>query len=272
MKPRPLLLFLLVILVLPVLLSSWNYMGEPLRIAVSKATPNYVNWLKKGNPEIVAVNMSEIEESRVYTELNTCSGLLVTGGVDVNPALYGMPEETGRCQDIDTRRDSLEQLLIRRALEMKMPVVGICRGEQIINVLSGGTLYIDLPSDYRDAAGKPDTSVRHQCADYMHCYHPVRVEKNSLLFKITGCSKGSVTSNHHQAVHVPAPGLSCNAVSPDGVIEGIEWKYPVGKSFMIGVQWHPERMDASDPLSGKLLREFILQSEKYSGSLKQQKK
>jgi putative glutamine amidotransferase len=181
----------------------------------------------------------------------------------LHPGLYGKAEEAGRCEDIDTHRDSLEELLIRSAFDMKMPVLGVCRGEQMINVFLGGTLWIDIPTDYRNEAGKPDTSVHHQCADYLTCFHGVTLVKGTTLSGIIGNENGSVTSNHHQAVRQMAPALKCNARSADGLVEGVEWNNPAGKSFLIGIQWHPERMDTSSAFSGKLAREFIRQAASF---------
>ncbi len=272
MKLRTLIPAVILLLAVPALLSNQQNGGKPMKIAVSKATENYVKWLKKGSPDVEIINMSELPLDQVSARLNECAGLLVTGGVDVNPGLYGKPAEAERCLDIDNHRDSLEQLLIRKALVKKMPVVGICRGEQMINITLGGTLWIDLPTDYRNTAGEQDTSIRHQCADYLNCFHAIRMDTSSILGRIIGNEIGVVTTNHHQAVQKLAPGLRCNATSPDGLTEGIEWEKPAGKSFLAGVQWHPERMDTSNVFSGKLLKEFLLQSEKYLQNQQKAKK
>jgi len=252
-------LILMTTLLIPTGVNSQQIM----KIAVSKASPNYINWLKKGNSAIETLNMYELTVSQAEAQLDQCAGLLVTGGEDINPGLYGQPGEMPRCIDVDIHRDSLEQVLIRLAIVRKMPIVGICRGEQMINVALGGTLYIDLPADFRFEQGNHDTTVHHQCPDYLKCYHKVTAEKNTLLASIAGSGEGFVTSNHHQAVHKVAPGLRVNAKSPDGLVEGIEWKNPEGKSFLVGVQWHPERMDISNTYSGNLLHEFIHQAENY---------
>jgi len=117
------------------------------------------------------------------------------------------------------------------------------RGHQILNVFLGGNLIIDIPKDF-------DTLIKHQCDDYMHCFHRVVVKKNTLLSKMCHCDSSSVTTNHHQAVEQLSPLLVSNANTGDNLIEGIEWRHPEGKSFLLGVQWHPERMDKINPLSG----------------------
>lgn len=255
-----------------------------MKIAVSKATKNYIDWLRKADSGVVFINLYNVSVDSALTELNQCSGLLVTGGEDIQPEYYGKSTEKSLCGDMDPKRDTLEIALIKKALSMNMPVLGICRGEQILNVALGGTLIVDIPLFFKPALGtrysapgnrEPETENRepehksasaiivHQCPDYLKCYHSVTVLPKSLLRTITGCDTGFVTSNHHQAVDQLAPGLRYNAFSQDGLIEGIEWDNPDGKSFLIGVQWHPERMDTSNSMSGKLLRRFYSESEYY---------
>ena len=234
---------------------------EPLRIAVTKASANYVNWLKKGDSSLIIINMYPMQLDSALAGLEKCSGLLVTGGEDVQPGYYGKAQEKNLCTEMDPRRDTLEMALISKALERKMPVLGICRGEQILNVTFGGTLIVDIPFHFEHMPRIHH--VVHQCQDYRQCFHTVNIFPNTLLRKIAGCDHATVTTNHHQAVEQLAPGLAANARSEDGLTEGIEWESPGGKSFLLGVQWHPERMDTSDCLSGSLLKEFIRQSELY---------
>jgi len=189
--------------------------------------------------------------------LNGCSGLLLSGGEDVYPAWYGKEFDTSRCTEMNRRRDSLEMALIGKALEKKMPVFGVCRGEQILNVYLGGKLLIDLPTDYKG-------DIHHQCGDYLKCFHSVKVVPNTLLHRISGVDSSVVTTNHHQAVDILSPLLTSNANSNNQLVEGIEWLNPEGKSFLIGVQWHPERMDEKNPLSGALAKEFIIQAKQFS--------
>ena len=238
---------------------------KPLTIAVTKVSPNYINWLKRADTAVIIVDMYSFSITEAVKKLETCSGLLITGGEDILPAFYHKPELEKYCQDSDVRRDSLEIALIEKALFLKMPVFGICRGEQILNVALGGTLIADIPT-YFSHHDKP--KVLHQCDDYLKCYHSVNVVPGTVLSSIIAAGSGSVASNHHQAAGTLAPGIRCNARSEDGLTEGIEWQLPAGKSFMIGVQWHPERMENKNDFSGKLLQEFFLQVTKYSDSQK----
>jgi putative glutamine amidotransferase len=233
----------------------------PMKIAVTKATKNYINWLKKGDSTLILVNMYPVDIDSALEQLDLCAGLLVTGGEDVQPEYYGKSGDKYLCTEMDPHRDTLEIALIKKAIGMKMPVLGICRGEQILNVTLGGTLIVDIPAHFEQLPRI--YHITHQCEDYLSCFHFVHILPNTLLRSIVGCDTGFVNTNHHQAADMLAPGLLCNARSTDGLTEGIEWEACQDKSFLIGVQWHPERMDTSNALSGKLLREFILRSREF---------
>lgn len=229
----------------------------PLKIGISKASPNYVNWLKRSDPGVQTVDLYMMPIATAVQELGQCSGLLLTGGEDVYPGRYGHESDTLRCTEMNPHRDSLDMALIEKALGLKMPVIGVCRGHQVLNVFLGGTLIIDIPEDF----GK---RITHQCDDYLHCFHEVNVKKSSMLQSISLCASAPVTTNHHQAVDQLSPMLVSNAASDDSLIEGIEWQNPENKSFLIGVQWHPERMDSSNPLSSRIAEEFLLHAATYS--------
>jgi len=230
----------------------------PVKIGISKASPNYINWLSRADSSVITVNLYQMPIDSAVACLRTCDGFLVSGGEDVYPGLYGKEFDTARCTEMNRHRDSLEIALIGKALELKMPIIGICRGHQILNVSLGGTLIVDIPTDV-------PAHLTHQCEDYLHCHHPVKVKGKTQLSLISRCDSAIVTTNHHQAVDHLSPMLAVNAVSGDRVIEGIEWKDSVGKSFLIGVQWHPERMEKNNPLSGKLADIFIEKSKVYHG-------
>jgi putative glutamine amidotransferase len=229
----------------------------PLKIGISKASPNYVNWLKRADSSIQPVDLYTLPVAEAVLQLGLCDGLLLTGGEDVYPGRYGKEYDTLRCTEMNPHRDTLDMALIGKALALKMPVVGICRGHQILNVYLGGTLIIDIPKDVANPA-------IHQCDDYLHCFHPVNLGKSTMIARISRCDSAQVTTNHHQAVDRLSPLLISNASSEDKLTEGIEWKDPEGKSFLLGVQWHPERMDRTNPLSGSIADEFIRQATTYS--------
>ena len=228
-------------------------------IAISKASNNYINWLKTADSTIQYTSLYSLSVDSAIAVLKTCSGLLITGGEDVYPGIYGDAKDTSRCGKINHYRDTLEINLIIRAVEMEMPILGVCRGEQILGVVFGGELFVDIPEDY-------DTSLIHRCEDYLNCFHMVYVEPNSLLKTICDCDSALVTTNHHQAIKVLGPDLKENSFSADGLIEGIELADPQGYPFLIAVQWHPERMDVTNPLSGPIARVFIEKCRDFSAS------
>lgn len=229
----------------------------PVIVGLSKASTNYVKWLKAVDSSVVTIDLADLRPEEVAAALSNCDGLVLTGGEDVFPGRYGKAFDTVRCTEMDPRRDTLEFALLTEALRLKMPVMGICRGHQLINVFLGGTLIVDIPSDVQDR-------VPHQCDDYLSCFHPVLTEKGSTLATLCGCDSALVTTNHHQAVDKLAPGLKVSAYSPGRIVEAVEWRDPSGKSFLLGVQWHPERMDLRNPLSGPLALEFLQRAALYS--------
>jgi len=227
------------------------------RIAVSKTSSSYEEWLMKGEAEVVPVNMYGLKVDSAVHLLSTCSGLLLTGGEDVHPSNYNMPEQITLCEDIDRYRDSLELALIIRAQELKMPIFGICRGEQILNVATGGTLYADIPKQV-------DTMVVHRCNPFtFDCLHYVNIDPKTMLFDITEIQTGIVNSAHHQAVRTVGPGMKVVATAEDGVAEAIEREHSQGGSFMMGVQWHPERLTQMPDLSIPLAEYFLQKAREY---------
>ncbi|MSR74986.1 MAG: gamma-glutamyl-gamma-aminobutyrate hydrolase family protein [Planctomycetes bacterium] len=158
-------------------------------------------------------------------------GLLLPGGQDVSPQHYG-EDPRPELEAVDPRRDRVELVLARRALDENMPVLAICRGEQLLNVAAGGTLHQDI----HVALGKQCLRHFQKTVDESP-WHRVQVAEQSLLHTVMGESALAVNSYHHQAVKDVAPGFRAVATSADGVIESIE---SPAHAFMLGVQWHPE--------------------------------
>ena len=159
-----------------------------------------------------------------------CSGLLVTGGQDVDPARYGqqmLPE----CGKLDLELDGMEAILCDWALERDIPILAVCRGIQFLNIHCGGTVYQNLPTQ------RPGPINHSQEPPYDIPVHSVTVMENSFLATLTGAGELQVNSFHHQAVDEVAPGFEVDATSPDGLVEAIHLP---GKRFVLGVQWHPE--------------------------------
>jgi putative glutamine amidotransferase len=240
-------LILAVILLIPLYSAG---QGNHLTIAVSKLSRNYRQWLLRSDSTILIVDMYTLSPAAAVQLLESADGLLLTGGEDVFPGWYGKLNDTARCTEMNLRRDTLDMALINKAMELKMPVIGVCRGHQILNVALGGTLIVDIPSDV------PEPRI-HQCDDYLHCFHDVQVLAGTTLARYTGAKFNEVTTNHHQAVEKLSPILRASAFSADHLVEAIEWFDPKNKPFLIGVQWHPERMAEDNPLSGKLACSFL---------------
>jgi putative glutamine amidotransferase len=227
------------------------------RIAVSKTSDNYEAWLRHAEADVLPVNMYGLKVDSALKVLTGCSGLLLTGGEDVFPDYYGKPQEIKLCEEIDRYRDSLELALIKKAIELKMPIFGICRGEQILNVATGGTLIADIPSEV-------DTTVLHRCPPgSADCVHYINIDPKTLLFQITGTQTGIVNSYHHQAVEKTGPGMRITAVAENGVAEAIEREHAQEGSFMMGVQWHPERLTQSPDLALPLAEYFLEEAREY---------
>lgn len=189
-----------------------------------------------GIPFIIPILSERTEIINVAKRLD---GLLLSGGDDIHPEFYNerpllelelSPEE----------RTVFEIILLKEVLKLNKPVLGICLGIQLINVALGGNLYQDIPLEIPDHLNHREK-------------HKVRVEKNSLLYKIIGEEEITVMSGHHQAVKSTGKGLLPVATSPDDVIEAVEMKdYP----FLLGLQWHPER-DLEDKYTVRLFKAFV---------------
>lgn len=164
-------------------------------------------------------------------------GLLLTGGCDIAPERYGESRRP-ECQMPQPERDEMELLLVRWALDTALPLLGICRGIQLLNVALGGTLYQDLSSQLPDAA-------RHAYGDAARTLraHPIAITPGSRLAAILGTREHTVNSLHHQAVARIGDGAVVVARAPDGVIEGIEVS---GHPFALAVQFHPEELEGAD--------------------------
>ena len=170
--------------------------------------------------------------------LRRIDGIIFTGGEDISPAYYGEKVYNGTVK-IDSHRDTLDMLYAKAALARRIPILGICRGEQLMNVVLGGSLYQDLPSQ------KPGKILHNQTLPDPQPSHAVIViDRNSLLRKLAGKDTIYVNSFHHQAVKVPSSKVTVTALSEDGVVEGFE--SISRKQWLLAVQFHPELLSMSD--------------------------
>jgi putative glutamine amidotransferase len=207
---------------------------------------NYVRWIRGGDGGAMdgagaGGTVEVIRLSAALGNLNEavgCDGLVLSGGIDIDPSLYGGAPEYKRSPSSgwEKDRDLFEQAVLRMAWERELPVLGVCRGMQLINVTLGGSLVQDL-GIVGDGMHEANAGIDKQ--------HGVRIEAGSLLAEVTGHSSGEVNSAHHQAIGFLGEGLRVNCYAEDGTIEGIEWAEPAGRPFLLAVQWHPERMLAN---------------------------
>jgi putative glutamine amidotransferase len=201
-----------------------------------------------GAPVLVPL-LDDLETLRAIYERT--DGILIPGGVDVDPTTFGeQPHE--RLGRIDPARDRVEIQLVKWAVEDDKPLLGLCRGLQVINVALGGTLYQDLEAEYPNGIKHDYFPTYGYSRD--HLAHDVAVEAGSRMRHALVDAAVPVNSMHHQGIKALGAGLSVSAVAPDGLIEAAE---STSESYIVGVQWHPEVFELSDPSSGVLFTDFV---------------
>lgn len=242
-------------------------LSRPL-IGITTQTLQAIDGIPEGLPQSVVMNqryyhaaamagaapvliplLEDLEALRaIYDRMD---GILIPGGVDIDPAAFGEAphEKLGR---IDPARDQVEIQLAKWAVDDHKPILGLCRGLQVINVALGGTLYQDLEAEYPNA-------IKH---DYFPTYgferdylaHEVALVPGSRLRHAMASERIPVNSMHHQGIKVLASALAASATAPDGLIEAAE---STNGNFVVGVQWHPEVFEATDPNTERLFDDFI---------------
>lgn len=208
---------------------------------------NYGKWIHRVDPSVKFVKLSH--HLKNAEKVGDIDGLILTGGGDVHPGLYGREDKIDLVEEVNEMRDSFEFDVIGKALDREIPILGICRGLQVMNVFLGGTLIVDLPSaGYRNHVVRDGIDHRHQLNPIPH----------SLLEAISGRGLRKVNSVHHQAVDDVGKGLMISSKSDDGVVESLEWILKDRMPFLLLVQWHPERMsDFDNPCSGFIAEHFL---------------
>ncbi|MES1259272.1 MAG: gamma-glutamyl-gamma-aminobutyrate hydrolase family protein [Gemmatimonadota bacterium] len=213
---------------------------------------HYVRALMNAGAAPVLVPLISSDEAALRGVYESLDGILFPGGVDVDPDLYG-GDSTGKLDRLDADRDATELSLARWALEEGKPVLGLCRGFQVLNVAAGGTLWPDLAHD-RPEMQKHDY-FPSQGFTRSHLAHSVDVLRGTRLCDALGArDRVMVNSMHHQGIRELGKQLVPAAVAPDGLVEAFERP---GDSFAIGVQWHPEMFASGEPGVGKLFEDFI---------------
>lgn len=225
-------------------------MKEKLIVGITdgRLYENYANWISvNDNVELIRLGYT----FNNLRDLEKCNGLFLTGGEDVHPEFYDKKEykKEFNLHDIDVRRDTFELSLLKRWSKNKTPLLGVCRGQQLFNVFMGGTLIPDLPSFGKFNHSKLTDDPR---------YHSIHVDATSELHNWIGVTSGEITSVHHQSVDRVATGLVANAISPDGVVEGLEWVDKKDAIPLMLVQWHPEMMkNIESPFSKNIRDQFL---------------
>ena len=208
--------------------------------------PGYMKVLEKCGALPIMLPLTS-DEGELEQAFQMCDGLLLTGGHDVGPAVYGK-EASKECGIPCKARDDMESILLGMALKENKPVFGICRGIQFMNAYLGGDLYQDLPTEY-------ECKVEHHMnPPYDVAAHKVDFLEGTMLADLIGSGIHEVNSYHHQAVKIPADSVNVMAVSEDGLIEAISVK---NKKFAVGVQWHPEFSYKVNDESVKLVQAFV---------------
>jgi len=207
------------------------------------------------NGGVVVVIAQTYDAQRVASALARIDGLLLPGGIDVDPKYYH-EDRHAKLEKTDAALDALEFKALDYAKEHALPVLGVCRGHQLINVYYGGSLIQDIPSEHE--AG---VRVTHRAVpgSKEKAAHPVAIVKGSMLHELFGVERLVVNSYHHQAVKELAPGFVVTARTDDGIVEAIEY---TGAQFILGVQFHPEKIRPRDSRFNAPFKRFIEEARK----------
>ncbi|MBS1934355.1 MAG: aldehyde dehydrogenase family protein [Bacteroidetes bacterium] len=221
---------------------------------------NYWNWFTsedlKDDIELVKLSFEENNTEEIFT----CDGFVLTGGIDIDPSFYNANASYANAPDgFQKDRDLFEKKIFEYSQLHQLPLLGICRGMQLVNVLQGGKLLQDLSAS-NNIHKKEDKDKEHE----------VVAETNSLLSEITRSSSGKINSAHHQAIDKNAVGkdlkISAYSKSDDKTVEALEFNDKAGKGFMLCVQWHPERLNGKEesPFSQNIKQRFLAEIRKIT--------
>jgi putative glutamine amidotransferase len=214
--------------------------GRVSRSAISFAGRVYLDAVLRAGGEPLTLSPRELRHDEALQLLKGFKALVLMGGADVDPHLYGQQRQP-HVYGVNPEQDHFEMALVHAAIEMKLPTLAVCRGIQLVNVALGGTLIQhigDIPGVVQHAPGKFPAGQ-----DY--ALHDVDISPRTKLSKAVGATKVNVASFHHQGIDVVGKGLKVVARSADGLVEGLE--HTGRDQWLIGVQWHPEDTAATDP-------------------------
>jgi putative glutamine amidotransferase len=230
--------------------------GALVRYAVISTYTRAVE-LAGGAPIAIPLQLGEETLSGIFARLD---GLLLAGGADVHPREFGEEVAPFWRGEIDRERDIVELNLLRWAMHEQMPILGICRGIQMLNVAAGGSLYQDIDSQLTNPLHHPQ--IKGNPPNFRA--HSIDIDPQSRLSRVLSTTQIEVNSRHHQSVKQVAPGFCVTARAPDGVIEGIE---STNGHFALGVQFHPENLIDDDPRMVRLFQEFVDATQSKDGSM-----
>lgn len=208
--------------------------------------PGYIRLLEEQGA-IPLIPPLTAEKGELDYFLDSCDGFLLTGGQDVEPAVYHR-EKTHLCGETAPLRDQMDQIILQGAVELDKAVLGICRGLQLMNSVYGGTLYQDLPTEH------PSPISHRMQPPYDQAAHSVLFPAGTPLAQLLGTEQCGVNSCHHQGIQTLSPSFSPMAQAEDGLIEGIFMPH---KTFVWGVQWHPEFSYLVRPESRAIVLAFV---------------
>ena len=232
--------------------STYHIGTDRLPYEVYGLMASYIRAIQAGGgiPILIPHGLDEADLQAVFARID---GVVLPGGGDIHPSVYGGDVDHPRVMGVSPSRDTLELWLAREAVAQEKPVLAICRGHQVFNVAMGGTIFEDL-------ADQMDGAIKH---DYWgdwprnHLPHEVKIAENSRLAEIIGSPITKVNSLHHQGIRDLGNGLEVTGLSPDGLIEAIEVP---GHRFALGVQWHPENLIHDDPAMLRLFQGLVTAS------------
>ncbi len=222
-----------------------------LKIGITQSETNYVHYPRwiKGQDDIEIIELSYDRNN--FEDVALCDGVVLSGGIDSHPKFYldnfdlGYPHAP---EEFAVHRDKFELAVLDFVIQQKKPVLGICRGLQLINIFFKGTLHVDIGED---------NNAKHKKVGDIDKEHTVSVEKSSRFFDIVHQNEGIVNSAHHQAIDILGNKLKAVAFSEDNFIEAIELEN-VENPFLLAVQWHPERMsDPENPFTKNIRKAFL---------------
>jgi len=223
-------------------------------IAITKAHGSsgyeqYKKWLLELDSSIIIIDLYDFSLDSANAIMKTVDGLLISGGPDVNPILYREDSMQYLCEIPDNHRDSLEIQSIDYAYKNKLAILGICRGQQIINVYFGGSLINDIPiQTHSQISHRGDTAV---------AFHNINIVSQSYLQSLFMKDSAWVNSSHHQAVKKLGQGLKVDAYANDSIVESFSLEDINYPNFFLAVQFHPEHLGIENELATSIGRNFI---------------